>query len=145
MLVWFFLACPETEQEPTQFNAQEESLQVHLGVDSLEPAVSRSLYSSTGLVEVANAAIDPGGAPFGTLHQVRVELLEDYQDSVQEVYIDIDSGERGLRTYMLVPDSAQPSLHVINIESIGDEGETRYDDITFRLISYQEVTTGEVE
>ena len=140
MLVWFFLACPETEQEPVQFNAQDESLEVHVGVATLEDSITRTLNSSTGLVEVANAEIDPGGAPFGTIHQVRVQLLEEYQEAVKEVYVDIDSGSRGIRTYMLVPDSAQPSLHVINIESIGEEDETRYDAFTFRLISYQEVS-----
>ena len=140
MLVWFFLACPETEQEPTQFNAQDEFLEVHVGVDSLEPMAERSLFSSTGIVEVATAQVDPGGAPFGTLHQIRVSILEDYQESVQEVYLDIDSGSRGTRSYMLTTDSAQPSLHVINIESIGDEEEIRTDTFTFRLISYQAPT-----
>ena len=136
MLTWILFACPEKESEPVQFNAPDESLVIHVGIDHLEEDVSRSLYSNTGIVEVAQALITPGGGPIGTLHQIQVQIEEDYAETVQEVYIDIDSHSRGISSHLLSTDSAQPSLHVISLESVGDEGEIREDIFTFRLIEY---------
>ena len=64
-------------------------------------------------------------------------------EDVQEVRIDIDSGERGTQQYTLTPDSAQPSLFVLDIESMGEEEEERTDTFLFSLWDHPEQETEE--
>ena len=136
MLAWIpyiLFSCEDTPEDPNQFNAQEESLSVLVGISSLEPETERSLNSTTGLVEVASAKVSPGGGPSGTIHQIQVEVLEEYAEKIQEVRIDIKSGERGALQYTLINDSAQSNLYVLDLESIAQEGEIREDVFTFSL------------
>ena len=136
MFGWILLSlfgCEETTEDPNQFNAHEESLEVLVGIPSLQEDVSRTLFSSTGLIEVAGAIISPGGGPIGTTHQIQVQILEEYMEEVQEVRIDINSGERGTQQYTLTPDSAQPTLFVLELESVGDQNEQRTDTFEFSL------------
>ena len=136
MFGWIFLSfcgCEETAEDPNQFNAQDESLEVIVGISDIQEETSRTLYSTTGLVEIATASISPGGGPVGTVHQIQVQIFEEYMEDVQEVRIDIDSGERGTQQYTLIPDSAQPSLFVLDLESMGGEEEERGDIFLFSL------------
>ena len=104
-----------------------------MGIPSLEPDQTRKLSSTTGLVEVADAIISPGGGPSGTIHQIQVRVLEEYMDKIQEVRININAGERGFSQYTLINDSAQSNLYVLDLESIAQEGEQREDIFTFSL------------
>ena len=146
MFGWIFLSlcgCEETAEDPNQFNAQDESLEVIVGISDIQEDVSRTLYSTTGLVDIATASITPGGGPVGTIHQIQVQVFEEYMEEVQEVRIAIDSGERGAQEYTLVPDSAQPSLFVLELESMGGEEEERTDDFLFSLWDLPEQNTEE--
>jgi len=136
MLAWIpyiLFSCEETPEDPNQFNAQEESLTILVGISSLEDDQTRSLNSTTGVVEVATAQISPGGGPSGTIHQIQVEILEEYEEKIQEVRVDINSGDRGNLQYTLINDSAQSNLYVLELESIAQEGEEREDIFTFSL------------
>ena len=144
MFVWIGLslfACEETEEDPNQFNAHDESLEILVGISDILEDTSRTLYSTTGLVDIATATITPGGGPVGTNHQIQVLIFEDYMENVQEVLIDIDSGSRGTQQYTLTPDSAQPSLYVLELESVGEEGEERTDHFRFSLWDLPEQQT----
>ena len=136
MLAWIpyiLFSCEDSPEDPNQFNAQEESLSILVGSSSLEPDQERSLNSTTGLVEVASAKISPGGGPSGTIHQIQVEVLEVYTENIQEVRININSGDRGYQQYTLINDSAQANLYVLDLESIAQDGELREDVFTFSL------------
>lgn len=138
-----FCGCEETAEDPNQFNAQDESLEVIVGITDIQEETSRTLYSTTGLVEVATASISPGGGPVGTVHQIQVQIFEEYMEDVQEVRIDVDSGERGTQQYTLIPDSAQPNLFVLDLESMGGEEEEREDIFLFSLWDLPEPQTNE--
>jgi hypothetical protein len=143
--IGLLISCEETESDPNQFNAHDESLTILVGVSDLEEERIRTLFSTTGLVEVGTARIYPGGGPIGTVHQIQVEVFEEYTEEIQEVRIDIDSEERGSLEYTLTPDSAQTSLYVLELESVGEEGEEREDVFLFSLwdipVQTQEETT----
>lgn len=137
-MAWFSLlgmlvSCEETQADPNQFNAHDESLSILVGIADLQDPQARSLFSSTGIVEVATAQISPGGGPIGTLHQIQVEIAEEYTENIQEVRINIDSGTRGYLEYILTQDSAQTSLYFLELESVGEEGEEREDVFVFSL------------
>ena len=146
MFGWILLSlcgCEEAAEDPNQFNAQDESLEIIVGISDIQEDVSRTLYSTTGLVEIATASITPGGGPVGTLHQIQVQIFEEYVEEVKEARIDIDCGERGTQQYTLTPDSAQPSLFVLDLESMGGEEEERTDAFTFSLWDHPEQQTEE--
>ena len=146
MFGWIFLSlcgCEETTEDPNQFNAQDESIEIIVGISDFQEDAFRTLYSTTGLVEIATASITPGGGPVGTIHQIQVQVFEDYMEEVKEIRIDIDSGERGTQQYTLIPDSAQPSLFVLDLESMGGEEEERTDSFLFSLWDHPEQETEE--
>jgi hypothetical protein len=132
-IIGMLISCEETESDPNQFNAHDESLSILVGIPDLGAPRTRTLFSTTGLVEVGTASISPGTGPIGTVHLVQVEVLEEYTDKIQEVQIDIDSGDRGALTYTLVSDSAQTNLYVLDLESVGDVEEEREDTFLFSL------------
>jgi len=146
MFGWIFLSlcgCEETTEDPNQFNAQDESLEIIVGISDFQEDAFRTLYSTTGLVEIATASITPGGGPVGTIHQIQVQVFEDYMEDVKEIRIDINSGERGTQQYTLIPDSAQPSLFVLDLESMGGDEEERTDSFLFSLWDHPEQETEE--
>lgn len=137
-MAWFpllglLVSCEDKQADPNQFNAHDESLSVLVGIADLQDSTSRSLFSSTGIVEVASAQISPGGGPIGTIHQIQVQIGDEYTDDIQEVRINIDSGSRGSSVYALTQDSAQTSLYLLELESVGEEGEEREDIFVFSL------------
>lgn len=146
MFVWIGLSlfsCEETEEDPNQFNAQDESLEILVGISDIQDDASKTLYSTTGLVDIATATISPGGGPIGTYHQIQVLIFEEYMEEVQEVRIDIETGVRGTQQYTLTPDSAQPSLYVLELESVGNEEEERTDVFYFSLWDFPDQQTEE--
>ena len=129
----FLFACEEQVEDSSQFNASGETLSVSVGVDEVLPGIECTLHSTTGLIEIGTASISPGGGPIGTEHEIQVEVFDDWENSVSSVMVKTESGSRGSLEYMLIPDSADPGLYMLTLESVGDIGEIREDVFTFNL------------
>ena len=122
-----------TETTWTQYNAADNSVSIEVGVaDFLDP-VSVALTSNTGSVELGTGTVDPGGGPIGTLHTITVEVSQDYASDIGRASVRLDAGERGEDEYDMDADATGEGYWVIQLESVGDEGETRTDTLTFRL------------
>jgi hypothetical protein len=117
----------------TQFNAQDELLEIDVGAETKEPARSIVLYSTTGEVSVGTAEVDPGGGPIGTEHEVVVIVEDAYENVVDRVSVRTDSGDRGEDEYDLDPDSADEGFYKTILVSVGEPGEVRTDTLTIRL------------
>jgi len=141
MLLALLWGCVEdTGTSWKQFNAGDNTLDVVVGtVDELDP-VETNLTSTTGETQVGTGSVDPGGGPVGTVHQVRVEVLADYETAVSRVSVRTDSGDRGVDEFDLLRDSAGAGLWVGDIQSVGTAGEVRTDTLTIRL--WEEDTSG---
>ena len=124
-------------------NAQTDQISIQVGTEDVLDAVSISLYSTTGTVEVGTATVNPGGGPIGTEHTLTVEIFDDWEDDVNRVSVRTDSGERGEDEYDLTPDSADEGLYQEVLVSVGTEGETREDIFTIRV--WEEDTTSDTE
>lgn len=141
MLLALLWGCTtEDETSWVQFNASDNTMDVVVGaVEEMDP-VETVLTSTTGETQVGNAMVDPGGGPVGTVHQVRVDVLEDYQGMVDRASVRADAGERGVDEFDLIRDSAGPGLWIGEIQSVGVPGEVRTDTLTIRL--WQEDASG---
>lgn len=117
----------------TQYNADDNTVSIDVGAAEVEPAVSVTLTSNTGEVELGTGTVDPGGGPIGTQHQATVVVSEDYASDIDRVSVRLDSGDRGEDEYDLDADATGEGYWVITLTSVGDEGETRTDSLTFRL------------
>jgi hypothetical protein len=95
--------------------------------------VALDLYSSTGATVVANAEVDPGGGPVGTLHTVVVEIDDIYADVVDRVSLSISSPGHPDRSLDLRLDSAVEGLYSLELLSSGEEDESRSDTFLFEL------------
>jgi hypothetical protein len=123
------------DDEPTytQFNAEDESLEIDVGAAKLEPAKTITLYSSTGEVTVGTAKVDPGGGPIGTEHAIVVIVEDAYQNVVDRVSVRTSSPERGDDEYDMDPDSADEGFYKLTLVSVGEPDEVRTDTFTIRL------------
>ena len=117
----------------TQFNAEDEVLEVHVGAAKIEPARTLVLHSSTGEVTVGSAAVEPGGGPIGTEHDIVVIVEDAYENLVDRVSVRTNSDSRGEDEYDLEPDSADEGFYKTILVSVGEPGEVRTDTLTFRL------------
>jgi len=104
-----------------------------VGASEELPAVSTPLTSSTGEVEIGAATVSPGGGPVGTVHDVLVEVFDEYASDIARASVRTDSGDRGEDEYDLDADSTGEGIWKIEIQSVGEEGEVREDALTFRL------------
>lgn len=142
LLVPGLAACNgDAESEWLQWNADDDQLQVEVGIDDLLEEIEIPLRSSTGEVEVGIARVDPAGGPIGTLHEVVIIVDDDYADAVDRASVRTESGDRGQDEYDLARDSAEEGVYKLTIESDGAAGEIRTDTLTFRL--WEEVVTAE--
>lgn len=152
MFLLALFACTEEDTVTyTAYNDDADSVVVEVGVETryttgddgvtVEESVSTALTSSTGTLEVGTATVTPSAGPIGTTHTLLVEVGADYSADVDKVTVVTDSGDRGLDEYDLEKDSAGDGVWVLEIESMGAEGEVREDTLTFRL--YQEDATEE--
>ena len=133
MLLFALLACEQSEEvDYSQFNLTEDQIIVSIGGETTADA-DTILHSSTGIVEVGSATLSPGGGPIGTTHNLTVIVSDEYEDLVSRVSVKIDSGDRGEEEFELVSDSADEGLHMLDIVSVGDEGELRDDILYIRL------------
>jgi hypothetical protein len=72
-------ACAEdAEISYDRFNAEGETLSVSVGDEGPGELLSIDLHSSTGAVLIGVASVDLDVGPFGTIHQLEVQILEDF-------------------------------------------------------------------
>ena len=128
----------DNEIKYDQYNADNDSLTIEVGIDELLDPVEIGLMSSTGQVEVGLARVDPGGGPIGTNHDIVIEVYDAYQDVVDRASVRLKSPNRGSDEADLEQDSADEGVYLITLESVGDEGEQRVDTLTFRLWTVSE-------
>lgn len=129
--------CDTTDEVTwTQYNAEDNAVTIEVGAADVLPAVSSTLTSNTGSVELGTATVDPGGGPINTTeYGISVLIASDYSDDIGRVTVVTDSGSRGTDEYDLVKDTTGEGIWVASpaLQAIGDEGETRSDTLTFRL------------
>jgi hypothetical protein len=124
------------DDEPTytQFNAENENLEINVGVKEISKTSAMiTLFSSTGEVTVGTATVDPDGGPIGTEHVIVVEVEDAYENVVDRVSVRTESPERGEDEYDLDPDSADEGFYKLTLVSVGDPDEVRTDTFTIRL------------
>jgi hypothetical protein len=127
-------ACKKDDEATyTQFNLEDENIEVDVGAAKTEPARTIVLHSSTGEVTVGSAKIDPGGGPIGTEHVIVVIVEDAYENVVDRVSVRTESEERGEDEYDLDPDSADEGFYKMTLVSVGKPGEVRTDTFTIRL------------
>ena len=130
---WLLLSCEEEEVNYNQFNSTTDTMEISVGASEELDLVEISLFSSTGLVVVGSASIDPGGGPIGTRHTLVVEVDDTWETQVSRVVVVTESGERGAEEFTLARDSADAGYHQIDIVSVGEAGEMRTDTLTIQL------------
>lgn len=123
----------ETETSWTQYNAADNTVSIEVGAAEVTDPVSVTLMSNTGSVELGTGTVDPGGGPIGTVHHVTVQVSEDYASDIGRASVRLDAGERGEDEYDMDADATGEGYWVVDLTSVGDEGETRTDTLTFRL------------
>lgn len=129
------LGCTQDDEVVwTQYNADDDSLSVEVGAAEVLPAVSTTVWSNTGSIEIGTATVDPGGGPVNvTTYELRVELYDEYADDVGRASVRTDSGDRGEDEYDMVADTTGQGIWVHELVALGEEGEQRTDILTFRL------------
>ena len=124
------------DDEPTytQFNEDNENLQINVGIKEVSKTSAQlTLYSSTGEVTVGSATVTPDGGPIGTEHVIVVEVENAYENVVDRVSVRTDSPERGEDEYDMDPDSADEGFYKLTLVSVGEPDEVRTDTFTIRL------------
>jgi hypothetical protein len=143
-LALVLLGCTGSEETSwEQYNATDNSVTVQVGVEETLPAVSVTLTSNTGAVDIGTGTVDPGGGPIGTIHTVQVQVLDDYKDDIDRVSVRMDSGDRGEDEVDLEKDSTGSGYWVTQVQSVGESGEVRDDTFTFRLWREADTDGGE--
>jgi hypothetical protein len=125
-----------------RFNADTDGVDVAVGGVVGEP-VDVTLRSTTGTLVVGEASVSPGSGPVGTVHQVVVRVDDAYTDRVGRVSVTADAGERGERTFLLVHDSADVGLWIVDVASAGQPDEIRTDHFSIAL--FEEVPVEETD
>jgi len=123
----------DDEATYTQFNAENENLEIDVGAAKKAPAETIVLYSSTNLVTVGTASVDPSGGPIGTEHVIVVIVEDAYENVVDRVSVRTESPERGEDEYDMDPDSADEGFYKLTLVSVGEPDEVRTDTFTIRL------------
>ena len=132
------VACKGDEEvEYEQFNADADSIEVEVGVESLlDPRVA-DINSSTGEVVIGSVEVDPGGGPVGTNHDVVVIINDDWEGEVDRVSVRTappdDDRVVAEDEYDLTQDSADEGYYKTTLESVGEPGEVRTDTFTIRV------------
>jgi hypothetical protein len=143
-VVWALLnGCSSAEDDfpYVQFNALNEALTICIGDDpACTPTPSLALQSTNGSTEVGTATVDPPSGPVGTVHQIEVDVLDAWQETVALVQVTV-TGERGEQSWDLRQDSADHGNWLVEIESLGDPQESREDTATLLLWEWIDATT----
>ncbi len=126
--------CSE-EDEPSweQYNAEDDSVDIEVGLDEETEDVTTELHSNVVEQVIGSASVSPGGGPIGTTHFITVVVEDEWENHVGRVTVRTDSGERGEDEYELEADMSDEGAYGLEIVSVGEEGEQRTDTLTFRL------------
>jgi hypothetical protein len=116
-----------------QFNAQEEVMEVRVGEAEIGDVALLELHSSTGAIVIGEASINPDAGPSGSIHDLEVQILDEYVHRVDRVSVEIDAGERGVQTYDLNADSADEALYRLEIQSFAEDSEIRTDVLEIQV------------
>ena len=133
--------CGEEEDEGlTLFNASDDTFEISVGIEEVGTEKTIDLHSSTGQVIVGTATINPDSGPIGTEHELVIIVDDTWEAQVEKVRLTVDSGDRGVESFIMPRDSADPGYHTVSILSVGDEGETRTDLFTIELLANDNTT-----
>lgn len=141
VLVGLAACSKEVETEWVQFNAPDDLVSVEVGASEEGEAVSADLHSTSGSVVIGSGAVSPGSGPIGTEHEVTIVLDDEYEAIVTRATVRLDAGERGVDEYEMDQDSADHGRWWVVLTSVGEDGETRTDTVTFRV--WEEVVVDE--
>jgi hypothetical protein len=136
------LGC-EQDEGPVwvRFNSSDDVIPLDVTVDDVPAeAASYDLRSTTGATIVGTVELSPSSGPVGTQHRILVSLDPVYEERVQRVDFMADSGSRGSLRFSMGQDSADLFKWVLDLTSMGVEGETRTDTLSFELFEVQEAT-----
>jgi len=137
LLLLLAIGCKDEEEVTwVAYNSDADRLEIEVGAADLLDPVQIPLTSSTGAIEVGTATVTPGGGPVGTIHDVLVEIAEDYDSDVDRVSVRTESGARGEDEYDLDQDSAGEGVWLVQIQSVGEADEQRTD--TLHILLWQE-------
>lgn len=136
------LGCGEEEDDGLSlFNAPDDIFEVYVGTAEMGVDLTIDIHSSTGQVIVGTATISPDAGPIGTEHELVVIVEDTWEAQVERVRLTVDSGDRGIESFWMTRDSADPGYHTISIISVGDEDESRTDLFTIELMANDTVTS----
>ncbi len=128
--------CGEEEDETLSlFNASDDTFEINVGTEEVGTEKTIDLHSSTGQVIVGTATINPDAGPIGTEHELVIIVDDTWEAQVEKVRLTVDSGDRGIESFTMIRDSADPGYHTVSILSVGEEGETRTDIFTIELLA----------
>lgn len=138
------LMCAGCAQEDAfawiRFNGEGDALEVAITTSPAgEGVVTRDLLSTTGSAIIGAATCAPCDGPVGTVHHLQVDLDRAHEDRVGRVDVRVVSPERGEGVFELVQDSAQLWRWVLDLSTLGVDGEARTDTLTFELYELVEV------
>lgn len=125
-----------------QFNGVDDTVDVEVRPGAEGDAIVGDLTSSSGENVIGTVTITPGSGPVGTEHRVRVDVDDAFEERVTRVDLVATSDERGERVLDMDPDSADAGLWVLDVISVGLDGEVRTD--MFRVDLYEAVEETEV-
>ena len=129
IVLGLLLGCTEEDSvDYEQLNSVEDDLEIQVGLLDVTEPLTVDLYSNTGSSVVGTATLDPGGGPVGTLHTLTVVINEpELIDKVDEVRVLAAAQGRTNEEFFLVGDSADETLYVTELVSVGTEDEQRTD------------------
>lgn len=134
--------CGEEEDEGlTLFNAPDDTFEVNVGTEDIGLEKTIDLHSSTGQVIIGTATINPDSGPIGTEHELVIIVDDTWEAQVEKVRLTVDSGDRGVESFIMIRDSADPGYHTVSILSVGDADESRTDLFTIELLANDSTTS----
>lgn len=136
IVLGLLLGCAEEDPvEYEQLNSVEDVLEIQVGLLDVTEPLTVDLYSNTGSSVVGTATLDPGGGPVGTLHTLTVVISEpELIDKIDDVRVLADAQGRTNEEFFLTADSADESLYVTELVSVGSEDEQRTDLLYLQVL-----------
>jgi len=126
-------ACEDEKTEYEPYSSHDDAVHVKVGDAELLEDVSTEVLSNTGANVVGEATVSPGGGPIGTEHVLTASVTVENRYIVDRVSVEITSPHRPERELDLVRDSEDRGLFVLDLVSVGEEGESRTDIFTFKF------------
>ena len=123
----------DTDDGYVAFGAQDDLVNVRVGVSDLMDDAFTDLHSNTDAHILGEGRVSPGGGPGGTEHHVTVRLTEEASYIVDRVTLNLYSPGRSERELEMVRDHLERELFSLDLISVVEEGSSRTDVFTFKL------------